>query len=189
MKRRTLVRLAASAAALLPASRLVALAQDAGLSASSLATLDAVASAVLPASLGRRGVAGITERFLAWLRGYRQGEVLDHGYGRPEVRRSPVSPASRYAEDLAALERAAQEQGAALARLPADTRRTLIEAALRSVGVEGLPGGPNGKHVVSDLMAFYFQSSEANDHCYRARIGRETCRPLPVVAARPKPLA
>jgi hypothetical protein len=28
-------------------------------------------------------------------------------------------------------------------------------------------------------MAFYFQSSAANDLCYRAAIGREACRGLP----------
>jgi hypothetical protein len=41
-----------------------------------------------------------------------------------------------------------------------------------------LPRTPDGKHVASDLMAFYFNSSEANDLCYRAHIGRDECRGL-----------
>ena len=54
MKRRTFVRFAASTVALLPASRLALLAQEAGLPSASLATLEALAPVVLPPSLGRR---------------------------------------------------------------------------------------------------------------------------------------
>jgi len=189
MKRRTFVRFAASTVALLPASRLALLAQEAGLPSASLATLEALAPVVLPPSLGRRAIGLVTDRFLAWLRGYRAGVIREHGYGRPEVRRTPESPASRYVEDLAALERAAEAQGAAFSRMSPAAKRALIEAALRAAGVEDLPGRPNGQHVVSDLMAFYFQSSEANDFCYRAQIGQEKCRPLRVVTMRPRPLA
>jgi hypothetical protein len=105
------------------------------------------------------------------------------------VRHTAASPVPRYVDQLAALDRAAQQQGQTFDRLPADAKRAVIEAALREAKVETLPGLPNGQHVVSDLMAFYFQSSEANDFCYRAQIGQETCRPLSVVTTRPRPLA
>ncbi len=94
------------------------------------------------------------------------------------MRRTPESPVQRYVDQLAALERSADPQSQKFERMPADGKRALIEAALREAKVESLPDLPNGRHGVSDLMAFYFQSSEANDYCYRARIGRETCRPL-----------
>ncbi len=37
-------------------------------------------------------------------------------------------------------------------------------------------------------MAFYFRSSEANDFCYNASIGRELCRPIAITTKRPAPL-
>jgi hypothetical protein len=189
MKRRVFVQLAVSTVALSPLHRLALFAQEAGFPEASVATLGALAPVVLPQSLGRRAIGLVTEGFLDWLRGYRAGVIMEHGYGRPDVRRTPESPIQRYVEQLAALERAAQQQGQVFGRLPADAKRALVEAALREAKIEGLPGLPDGRHVVSDLMAFYFQSSEANDYCYRARIGREKCRPLSSVTVRPRPLA
>ena len=51
--------------------------------------------------------------------------------------------------------------------------------------VTQLPSRPSGGHVVSDLMAFYFRSSEANDVAHRARIGRQVCRPIELTTRRP----
>jgi hypothetical protein len=188
MRRRVFVKLAMSTLALPPLGPLGLFAQDSGLPDASLATLLSLAPVVLPASLGRRAVGAVTDRFVVWLREYRAGVIMEHGYGRPEVRRTPASPASKYVEHLAALERAAEAQGQPFSRLPAAAKRGLIEAALRDARIERLPGTPNGQHVVSDLMAFYFQSSEANDLAYRARIGQETCRDIAAVTVRPSPL-
>jgi choline dehydrogenase-like flavoprotein len=58
-----------------------------------------------------------------------------------------------------------------LARLPLAVRRELLDAAFKAADVRNLPGRPDGKHVVADLMAHYFRSSDANDLCYNARIG------------------
>jgi len=55
--------------------------------------------------------------------------------------------------------------------------------------VRGLPPRPSGQHVVADLMAFYFRSSEANDDCYHALINREVCRPIAVTIRKPEPKA
>jgi hypothetical protein len=188
MKRRAFVRLAAAAVALSPFDRL-AIAAGGPLPPESRETLRALALIVLPASLGRRAIGLLTDRFLDRLQGHRAGVEMDYGYGRFTFRRTPESPAGRYVEQLAALERAAQPQAASFSRLAAGAKRALIEHALREAKVDELPDLPDGRHVVSDLMAFYFQSSEANDYCYRARIGRETCRPLKAVTVRPRPLA
>jgi hypothetical protein len=189
MKRRAFVRLAVSAVALSPFHRVTLSASSSPLPEASLATLRSLAPVVLPTALGRRGIELVTDRFLAWLAGYRPGVVMEHGYGRPRVRRTPDSPAPRYVEQLNALQDAsAQQHRQAFSRLPAEAKLGLIEAAFKAAGIDTLPGIPNGRHVVADLMAFYFQSSEANDHCYQAAIGRETCRPLSQVTARPRPL-
>ena len=58
--------------------------------------------------------------------------------------------------------------------MPHRVRRELLDAAFKAADVRNLPGRPDGKHVVADLMAHYFRSSAANDLCYNARIGRNT---------------
>ncbi len=59
----------------------------------------------------------------------------------------------------------------------------------QAADVRNLPGRPDGKHVVADLMAHYFRSSAANDLCYNARIGRHTNRAIQITTVRPRPLA
>ncbi len=190
MKRRTFVKLAVSTVALSPVGRLAFAAQSPALPAASLTTLRALAPIVLPRSIGRRNVEAATERFVAWLDGYRAGVVTEHGYGHPRFRRTAESPAAKYGAQLTALEEAAERQHhQPFARLDPALKVALIEAALRDAKVDSLPGRPNGQHVAADLMAFYFDSSEANDVCYQAQIGRETCRPISRVTARPRPLA
>jgi hypothetical protein len=53
-----------------------------------------------------------------------------------------------------------------------------VEAALEKTKLIDLPRTPDGRHVAADLMAFYFRSSDGNDLCYRAAIGRDQCRGL-----------
>jgi hypothetical protein len=188
MERRAFVRLTTAALVMAPLDRLLWAGGDAALPAASVETLRALAPVVLPAALGRRALGLLTDRFLERLQEHRPGTEADYGYGHPVLQRTPDSPAPRYIEQLAALERAAGPQGQPFGRLAADAKRTIIENALREAKVEQLPDLPDGGHVVSDLMAFYFRSSEANDYCYRAQIGRETCRPLEAVTVRPRPL-
>ena len=64
-------------------------------------------------------------------------------------------------------------------------RRELLDAAFKAADVRNLPGRPDGKHVVADLMAHYFRSSGANDLCYNSRIGRNTYRAIRVTTVRP----
>ena len=84
-----------------------------------------------------------------------------------------------------ALQQAAQARGGRFGALPLDVRRELLEAAFKAADVRNLPGRPDGKHVVADLMAHYFRSSAANDLCYNSRIGRNTYRAIRVTTVRP----
>lgn len=134
-------------------------------------TLKNLAAIVLPAGVASDQVA---EKFERYVREYRPGADTDHGYGFTRVRPKPPSPAPEYARQLAAL--------------PVPITREAVEASLEAAQVKDLPRLPDGKSVVADLMSFYFRSAEANDLCYRAAIGRETCRGLAGSSNEPKPL-
>lgn len=97
----------------------------------------------------------------------------------PSARRAvtPPSPMRRYPSQLVALDREAGGRGR-FAALPAGSRRAIVERAIAAAGVDRLPTRPDGGHVATDLMAYFFWSSRANDLCYQADIGREDCRGL-----------
>jgi hypothetical protein len=151
--------------------------------------LHEIAPTVIPASLGPDAIRAVASRFVVWTRGYREGVPLEHGYGHPRLRRSGPSPAPGYIAQLAALDAQARAKGGAWGTLDLETRRALLDAAFTKAGVRGLPGRPSGQHVIADLMAFYFRSSEANDLCYNAEINRQICRPIAITTKRPAPLA
>ena len=188
MLRRTLLHWTASAVALLPFERLQLLAQPRDLTPDAIAALREIASTVLPTSLGAARIAHTVDAFVAWVRGYREGVALAHGYGHPRLQKSGPSPIPKYGLQLDALVRAARANGARWSALGVETRRRLLDQALTAASVRNLPGRPNGQHVVADLMAFYFRSSAANDDCYRAMISREVCRPIAITTKRPQPL-
>ena len=188
MKRRTLLQGMASTAAILPFEKMSLLAQPRELTPDAMATLHEIAATVLPASLGAAQIADAANKFVAWTRGYREGVPLEHGYGHPRLRRSAASPVPLYIAQLAALDAAARAKGARWSALDLETRRGLLDASLANANVRTLPPRPLGQHVVADLMALYFRSSEANDVCYRAAINREVCRPIAITTRKPAPL-
>jgi hypothetical protein len=188
MNRRTLLRWATSAVAVLPFERIRLLAQPRELTPEAIASLREIASTVLPASLGPVRTAATVDKFVAWTRGYREGVPTTHGYGHPRLQRTGASPVPGYNLQLAALDRAARDRGASWSALDLDARRSLLDDAFAKAGVRNLPGRPSGQHVVADLMAFYFRSSEANDDCYNAMINREVCRPIAVTIRKPDPI-
>jgi len=188
MKRRTLLQWMASTAAILPLERVRLYAQPREFTPEAIATLQEIAATVIPASLGAAQVRDTADKFVVWTRGYREGVPLEHGYGHPRLRRSPASPVPLYMAQLSALDAAARAKGASFGALDLETRRALIDASLIKANVRTLPARPSGQHVVADLMALYFRSSEANDACYRAAIGREVCRPIALTTRRPAPL-
>ncbi len=189
MKRRTLLQWITSAAATVPFLRMHLLAQPAELTTEAVTTLRGVGATVLPASLGADRVAATIDGFVTWVEGYREDVPLVHGYGHPRLQKTGPSPVPGYVAQLAALDRAAQAKGARFDALDLETRRALLDESLTKAGVKNLPGRPSGQHVVSDLMAFYFRSSAANDECYRAQISRQVCRPIQITTKRPEPLA
>ena len=188
MRRRTLLQWMAAVPALLPFESLRVLAQPRELTPDAITELHEIAPTVLPVTLGDVAVRSITDKFVAWTRGYREGVALTHGYGHPRLQKSGASPVPGYVAQLAALAADARAKGGHWSALDLDTRRSLLDAAFTKAGVRNLPARPSGQHVVADLMAFYFRSSEANDDCYKALINREVCRPIAITTRRPEAL-
>lgn len=196
MKRRRALKTLATAAAALPLARLQlrtdlsaeALAKVDELPADQVTVLRDVAATVLPSAIGNAGQQAAVDNFLRWIREYKEGVALSHGYGNPRLEKTGPSPAPTYTTQLIALQRDAQARGGRFGALSIEVRRELLDAAFTAADVRNLPGRPDGKHVVSDLMAHYFRSSEANDLCYNARIGRNTYRAIRVTTVRPQPL-
>ena len=187
MKRRTLLQWLAALPAILPFQSLRLFAQSRELTSDAIAVLHDIAPTVLPTTLGAARVRSIADTFVAWTRGYREGVALTHGYGHPRLQKSGASPVPRYVSQLAGLGADARAKGGRWSTLDLNTRRSLLDAAFTRAGVRALPARPSGQHVVVDLMAFYFRSSEANDDCYNALINREVCRPIAITARRPEP--
>jgi hypothetical protein len=187
MKRRRAIQTLATAAAALPLLRVPLEAQQ--LSSDHVFVLRDVAATVLPSAIGRKGQDEAVDDFLRWIRDYKEGVPLSHGYGEPRLVKSGPSPAPGYASQIASLQAAAKAKGGRFGALPLEARRALLDEAFKAADVRALPSRPDGKHVVADLMAHYFRSSAANDLCYNARIGRNTYRAIRVTTVRPQPLA
>jgi hypothetical protein len=182
MKRRTLFQSVAAVLLARPFARwpLAAPAQ-AALSSSDVATLHAIGDVVLPDAAGADGKGLVVDRFVAWVRNYREGADMGHGYGASTLRRpSGPSPALRYPPQFAALDRAAAALGAkTFAALSREQRVLIVEARLNEPErVTRLPAQPTGANLIADLMGFYFNSPDARDLCYQRDIGADRCRSL-----------
>ena len=186
MKRRRALQTLATAAAALPLMRVELRVDE--LPADQVFVLRDVAATVLPSVIGSQGQNDAVDNFLRWMRDYKEGVPLSHGYGEPRLVKSGPSAVPAYSRQIIALQQAAQARGGRFWALPIAVRRELLEAAFTAAGVGNLPGRPDGKHVVADLMAHYFRGSAANDLCYNARIGRNTYRAIRVTTVRPQPL-
>jgi hypothetical protein len=189
MNRRTALKAFAAAIGLLPLRRARLFAQATAFAADHGAMLNTIAESVLPESLGRSGTDAVARQFGQWLTEYRAGVVMDHGYGATRVQRTPAIPFDLYGRQIADFERAAAGRGASgFAALSLAGRREVIADALRAAGVDAMPQRPNGQHIVSDLMTFYFRGNDANDLCYRAKVQRHACRGLRDALDPPRPL-
>ena len=186
MKRRQVIKTLITSAAAVPLMRVELRADE--IPADQAAILRDVAATVLPSTIGSKGQNDAVDQFLRWIREYKEGVALSHGYGEPRLVKSGPSPAASYTKQLVALQRDAQSRGGRFGALPLETRRQLLDDAFKAADIRNLPGRPDGRHVVADLMAHYFRSSEANDLCYNARIGRNTYRAIRVTTVRPQPL-
>jgi len=186
MKRRQALKTLVTAAAALPLSRVELRADE--LPADQVFVLRDIAATVLPSAIGRVGQDEAVDTFLRWIREYKEGVALSHGYGEPRLVKSGPSPAPGYSKQITALQQSAQARGGRFGALPLAVRRELLDAAFKAADIRNLSGRPDGKHVVADLMTHYFRSSGANDLCYNARIGRNTYRAIRVTTVRPQPL-
>lgn len=147
--------------------------------------LAAIAEVVLPSECDR---AQAVAAFTRWIRNYKEGADTDHGYGNTRVRSTGPSPARNYPAQIAALDAAARARGGAtFVAATLDERRAVIEAAITEAKVDRLSARPTGALIATDLMGHYFNSSAASDFCYRAAIGRDTCRGLPGSEKAPAP--
>jgi len=147
-------------------------------------TLLALAEVVLPSEADRKAALAA---FTRWIDNYRENADTDHGYGVTRVRATGPSPARNYPAQLAALDEAARATNApSFAAAPLDRRRAIVEAAIAGAKIERLPARPTGGHIAADLMGHYFNSSAANDLCYRAAIDRDACRGLAGSESPPK---
>ena len=143
------------------------------------AVLRAVGEAVLPSELGNDGIKRAVTSFVAWIDGYREHAELTHGYGTSRIRYSGPTPATRWTSQLDALDHEARKQfGAAFASLLPARREQLIRTTLSSARIDRTPSVSEADHVIVALLAHFYASPEATDLCYRAAIGRESCRPL-----------
>ena len=158
--------------------------------AASPRTLHALGEAVLPSELGRAGTVAAVVAFQRWLAGYRENAELLHGYGTSALERSGPTPATRWASQLDALDRSARAEGArSFAALSLERRREIVRGALVSVKGDRLPLVGRAPHVALALLAHWYDTPDATDRCYDARIGKESCRPLGTSTRRPLPLA
>jgi hypothetical protein len=191
MKRRTLLQFLA-ASWVTAFSRLRLLAQSpATLTDGHIETLEALAEAGLPSTLGDAGRAAVVRDFVAWHRNYREGADRGHGYGSSRLRPpSGPPPARQYPAQFAALDAAAVAAGAAsFATMAIEGRRAIIERRLNEPEpTNRLPRTPTGENLVADCLGFYFNSPDAWDLCYQAEIGSDRCRGLEGSDQPPAPL-
>jgi hypothetical protein len=193
MNRRTWLWSFVAALVAAPLRRLQAFArvQAPAFSTAEIASLESIAEIVLPSDLGADGRKRVVAAFVAWVKEYREGADRGYGYGASTVS-APMgpSPARRYPEQLGALDAGARTNGAgSFAALPADARRAQIEASLASMqGGARLPARPTGANLIADLMGFYFNSADAWNLAYRARIDRDSCRALAGSEQPPAPM-
>ncbi len=192
MLRRTLLQIAAALVVLRPIRSLARVFQPPAFSDSNVATLTAIADVVLPSDVGASERQRVVDRFVAWFASYREGADMGHGYGASTLRvPAGPSPARRYPDQFAGLDAAARDRGAAtFAALAPAARRDIVEKLLNEPKpVNRLPAQPTGVNLIADFMGSYFTSADAWDRCYRAQIGRDSCRTLDDSAGQPRPLA
>ncbi|HEY7569648.1 MAG TPA: hypothetical protein VH762_18840 [Gemmatimonadaceae bacterium] len=156
----------------------------------SQAAIRALGAAILPSEMGQARLEIASDAFWRWMNGYREGAELLHPYGSPKIGYAAPSPVPNWATQLNALDRAARgKHQKTFAALDVNERQALVRDALSDFKGERLPNVVSAPHVALGLLAHFYDSSDATDLCYRARIGRNKCRPLAHNGRKPLPLA
>jgi hypothetical protein len=151
-------------------------------------TLAAVAAIVLPAaSLGEDGVRRVVEGFRKWLDELEPVAELDHAYiFTDEILYGPPDPEPLWRAQLEALELEAEKRhDASFDAIPREEQEALLRRQLPSNPGTGLPDPARAPHVALGLLAYFYQTGEANDLCYERAIERTTCRGVESGASEP----
>jgi hypothetical protein len=150
-------------------------------------TLDALGAAVLPSEIGALQTKRVVAGFRRWIDGYREGAELNHAYGNSRLRFTGPTPATRWTKQLDELDAASRSaHGRSFAALAIAERQAIVRPLI--AGERGIPGTPDGgAHVATALLGYFYGSSEANDLCYEAAIGKNSCRPLSESTRKPPP--
>lgn len=152
--------------------------------------LHALGAAILPSELGDAGTTSAVDAFQRWIAGYREHAELLHGYATSALAYAGPTPATRWAAQLAALEKAARRDGSrSFAALGIEQRRRLVRAELAKLAITGMPAINRAPHVAVALLSHWYGTADATDRCYHASIGKQQCRPLSASARAPLPLA
>jgi hypothetical protein len=151
--------------------------------------LQAVAETVLPSELGADGITQATHTFQAWLAAYEPVAERSHGYGTAELDYLPPDPAPGWSAQLQALDLEAQRRhGSGFTAIDMAARRTILLRHMSTERGERLPDPLEARHVAAGLLAWWCASPAAADLCQRARVAKQSCRPLANTAQRPATL-
>ncbi len=151
--------------------------------------LDAVATAVLPASLGAPGIRAATDAFVAWADGYEPVAEEMHGYGYADIRYLPADPSPAWRAQLTALDLLAHKHGTVgFSTLPMAQRQELLRAVLRDQRGDRLPAPLDANHVAIALLAHWSSGPDAWDRALGARVSPGVCRALGDATRKPLPV-
>ncbi len=131
-----------------------------------------LAAVVLPESLGRKRTDKAAADFLKWIAEYKEGVNIAAGYGHPRTQTVPPNPSKNYAAQLGAFNGAITKES--------------VAAALDKAKIDRIPNRPNGRHVATDLIAYFYSSPDGEDFLYGVEIKRGDCRALSTSGQRPK---
>ena len=112
---------------------------------------------------------------------------LDHAYiWTDDILYGPPHPGPLWNAQLEALSLEAEKRhGVAFLDLSRADQESLVRRQIPNDLPPGLPDPARAPHVALGLLAYFYQTSEANDLCYEARIERFTCRGLESSSSEP----
>jgi hypothetical protein len=151
-------------------------------------TLGAVAGIVLPvASLGEEGVHRVVDGFRKWLDALEPVAELDHVYiFTDEVPYGPPDPEPLWTAQLEALELESEKRHeASFPAIPREEQEAILKRQMPPNLEGGLLAPARAPHVALGLLAYFYQTSEANDLCYERAIEKTTCRGIESGAVEP----
>ena len=154
------------------------------------AVLEALARIVLPrTALGDAGVRRLSGEFLDWLHAFEPVSERDHPYYSSEINYGPPDPAPLWGAQLDALNIEAQQRfDTGFPQLSEDQQTAILDRQLPKNVPQDLPYAGDAPHVAIGLLAWFYDTAEANDLALRAQVARQSCRGLASGPHKPPPL-